>query len=391
MELVASQSYANFRAWVPRNVFPIGVQHPRPWQYYDWGPRSYPEPILCLHSLIGSAESFFHQVISIAPRGYRILTVQIPVYWTVPEFCDAFHSFLEILNLRRIHIYGAGLGGFLALQYTTRKPEHIASIILTHSFLSTEHLNLDIPYSASVLRWLPEFLIRSTMRAILPKGRASLEMVNAAEFAIGHTMCCSRDVLASRMALSVASSSVISRVPIPQSHITLIDTLDRPSTQAIELSERTAEQLPNARRALLKSGADFPYLSVAEDINVHLVVHLRRHAPAPTAPMSIPPPARPRPLPSSAIRRRLADHEKEKIVEVVAEPSVPKRAQEIVEKEAVMEKNVVKSDDVGNFVSQSSGASLLEDMENPLEITAAESHYRGGSPNSASLSSAFRQ
>lgn len=303
MELESSQSYANFRAWCPRKEVSIGVLHPIPWRYYDWGPKSYPEPIICLHSLIGSAESFYQQIISIASRGYRILSVQVPVYWTVAEFCDAFHSFLETIPHRRLHLYGAGLGGFLAMHYAARKPDRIASLVLTHSFLSTENLKLRIPYSAGVLRWLPDFLIRSTMRAILPKGRVTIDMANAAELAIGHTMACSRDVLASRLALSVTSSTVVNRVHIPETSITLIDSLDR-QTNALQLSELTAAQFPNARRALLKTGGDFPYISVPDDINVHLIVHLRRNGADPVPDIPIPVPARPMVLPVATRRRR---------------------------------------------------------------------------------------
>ncbi|KAI0565080.1 Maspardin [Gracilaria domingensis] len=303
MELAYSQPFANFRAWVPRNRLPIGHTNPNQWVYYDWGPRSYPEPIICLHSLIGSAESFFYQLIALAPLGYRVITVNIPVYWSVPEFCDALHIFLETLSIRRAHFYGAGLGGFLALHYTARRPERVVSLMLTHSFLSTANLNLPVPYSISVLKWLPSFLVHSTMRAILPKGRTTVQLANAAEFAIGHTLRCNRDTLASRLALSLSTTSVIDRILVPGQRITLIDTLDR-SPAALQLSDDTASQLPRARRALLKRGSDFPYLSVPEDVNVHLVVHMRRNAPKPEGPIPVPPPAKPRPLPPSIVRRR---------------------------------------------------------------------------------------
>lgn len=258
---------------------------------------------MCLHSLIGSAESFYHQIISIAPRGYRIISVQIPVYWTIAEFCDAFHSFLETIPHRRLHLFGAGLGGFLAMHYASRKPDRVASLFLTHSFLTTENLNLRISYSAAVLRWLPEFMVRTTMRAILPKGRVSLDMANAAELAIGHTMLCSRDALASRLALSVTSSTVVNRVHIPETSITLVDSLDRPAN-SLALSELTASQFPTARRALLKKGGDFPYISVPDEVNVHLIVHLRRNGADPISDVSVPVPARPMLMPVSTRRRR---------------------------------------------------------------------------------------
>lgn len=277
--------------------------HPVDWRYYDWGPRDYPEPIICLHSVLGSAECFYHQIISIAPRGYRIISIQIPTYWTVSEFCDALHNFLDTIPHRRVHLYGAGLGGFLAMQYAVRKPERVGSIILTHSFLATEGLKFGIPYSPAMLRWLPDFVIRSTYRAIMPKGRVALDLANAAELAIGHTMLSSREELASRLALSMTDSSVVNRLHIPQSAITIIDTLDR-TPAALELTNRTTGYLPNARRAFLKCGGEFPYISVPDEVNVHLIVHLRRQAPPPAIDIQVPAPAKPRVLPLSARRRR---------------------------------------------------------------------------------------
>lgn len=301
MELAASQAFANFRAWVPRNALTVGSLHPQAWTYYDWGPRSYSEPLLCFHSLVGSSESFFHQIISLAPRGYRVLSVQIPVYWTVDDFCDSFNAFLNMLNLAKIHVYAAGLGGFLALHFNSRKPERVASIALTHSFLSSEPIKHSIPYSPSVLRWLPDFLVRSTMKSILPKGRTSRDQALAAEFAIGHTLSVSRDVLASRLALFVSTSSVSTH--LPKSNTTLIDTLDR-EQNSLQMSNSVAKELPSARRAYLKHGGDFPYLSVPDEVNVHLVVHLRRHAPSPESPVPLPPPARPHPLPPAVLQRK---------------------------------------------------------------------------------------
>lgn len=324
MQLASTQEYANFRAWVPRNVVSVGVQNTQSWLYYDWGPRTYPEPIVCFHSLIGSPESFFNQIISLAPRGYRVLSVQIPTYWTVSDYCDALHAFLDMLSLSRIHVYAAGLGAFLAMQYAVRRPDRIASVMLTHAFLSTEGVAGPIPYSPGVLRWLPDFLVRSTMRALLPKGRTTPSQAYAAEFAIGHTMSLPREILAARLSLLVTKSSVVSRLHIAESRITLIDTLDR-SSSSLTLSERTAKSLSNARRAFLKTGGDYPYLSVPEEVNVHLVVHLRRHAVKPKSPVPLPPPARRRPPPPAPpTYTQQSSKNQESVSENVSESSAAK-------------------------------------------------------------------
>ena len=288
---------------------------------------------MCLHSVLGSAECFFQQIISIAPRGYRVISVQIPAYWTVSEFCDAFHNFVDTIPHRRLHFYGAGLGGFLAMQYAVRKPERVASLMLTHSFLDTQALKFGLPYSAAMLRWLPDFLVRSSYRTIMPKGRVSIELANAAELAIGHTMQRSRDELASRLALSMAHSSVVNRLHIPQTAITIIDTLDR-SAPAVKLTQQTTGYLPDARRAFLKSGGEFPYIAVPDEVNVHLVVHLRRHAQSPVVDLPVPVPAKPKELPLSTRRRREMEEAQRRARDAQAKEENAKKAPPPVAKRA---------------------------------------------------------
>ena len=286
MDVTASQVYANFRAWVPRNVIPVGSQKQQEWVYYDWGPRSYPEPILFLHGVPGSAESFFLQVTSLAPRGYRVISIDLPGYWNTTDFCDALQSFLDIINVSRIHIYGVGLGGFLAMNYVSRRPERVASILLTHSWLTTDSLDFGVRYPVGMLKWLPDFLVRSAIPSIFPKSVDS-----ASEFAVRNTLSASRLKLATRLALSNSSATVVGRLHFPEERITLIDSMQRSSERDIEISEETARHLPGAKCALLKSGGDLPYITVADEVNMHIIVHLRRHAPAPTEFPTIPPPA----------------------------------------------------------------------------------------------------
>lgn len=215
------------------------------------------------------------------------------------------------------------------MHYAVRKPDRVASLMLTHSFLATDSLKLGIPYSPSMLRWLPDFLVRSSYRGIMPKGRVSIDLANAAELAIGHTMQRSRDELASRLALTMARSSVANRLHIPQTAITIIDTLDR-SPAAVELTQQTANYLPDARRAFLKTGGEFPYIAVPDEVNVHLVVHLRRHAKAPLVDQRVPVPAKPLVLPLSSRRRREMEEAQKKTREEQAKEENAKKPAGIV-------------------------------------------------------------
>lgn len=299
-----SLSYANFRAWVPRNLLSVGTLNPQDWVYYDWGPRRYAEPLVCLHPVIGSAESFHLQLLALADRGYRVIAPQVPVYWSAAEFCDGFHMFLDMLRIRRVHLYGGGLGAFLALQYSSRRPERVVSLALTHAFLSTSSVEHTIPYSPAVLRWLPDFFVRAAVRGLCPKGTVEVHIAEAAEFSIQNTIAASRDELASRLAILVTPSTVVGRLHVSEDRMTRIDVVDSSLAHDTVADEEMEKALPNTRRALLKSGGDYPFLGNPDEVSMHLVVHLRRNAAPPAEPLPQPPPARPLPV----VRRRGRSH-----------------------------------------------------------------------------------
>ena len=56
--------------------------------------------------------------------------------------------------------------------------------------------------------------------------------------------------------------------------ITIIDVFDRCSLNQ-RVREETYKCYPNAKLAHLKSGGNFPFLSRSEEVNLHLVIHLR--------------------------------------------------------------------------------------------------------------------
>ena len=50
-------------------------------RYYDGGPRK-GEVLLCLPGASGTAEIFYKQMLILCPKGYRVVTVQFPPYYT---------------------------------------------------------------------------------------------------------------------------------------------------------------------------------------------------------------------------------------------------------------------------------------------------------------------
>uniref|UniRef100_A0A4W5LK87 Maspardin n=1 Tax=Hucho hucho TaxID=62062 RepID=A0A4W5LK87_9TELE len=69
--------------------------------------------------------------------------MQYPVYWDLLEFCDGFRKLLDHLQLDKVHLFGASLGGFLAQKFAehTHKSPRVHSLILCNSFSDTSIFN----------------------------------------------------------------------------------------------------------------------------------------------------------------------------------------------------------------------------------------------------------
>lgn len=77
---------------------------------------------------------------SILPRCVcRLFKVEPPVYWNVKEWCDGFRKLLDYMELDRVHLFGASLGGFLAQKFAEINSHcpRVVSLVLCNSFTDT--------------------------------------------------------------------------------------------------------------------------------------------------------------------------------------------------------------------------------------------------------------
>jgi maspardin len=265
----APGDYIYFKSQVPLHKIPIGA---RQWRYYDSGPKAVP-PLICLPGLAGTADVFYKQVMTLSMKGYRVISVDIPRVWNHHEWVTAFEKFLDAIDVHYIHIYGTSLGGFLAQLFAQHRPRRVRSLILSNTFLETRSFSTAMPW-APVVGWAPSFLLKRYVLTGIPKGPHEPFIADSVDFVVSQVETLSRDDLASRLTLTVDSVTV-GTLLLSDSFITLIDTNDY-GTIPQQLKEEVSERYPGARRAYLKSGGDFPFLSRPDEVNLHLQLHLRR-------------------------------------------------------------------------------------------------------------------
>ncbi|KAL5552249.1 hypothetical protein UlMin_002425 [Ulmus minor] len=265
----APGDYIYFKSQVPLHKIPIGTKQ---WRYYDFGPKVVP-PLICLPGTAGTADVYYKQIMALSFKGYRIISVDIPRVWNHHEWIQAFEKFLDAIDVHHIHLYGTSLGGFLAQLFAQHRPRRVRSLILSNSFLETRSFSAAMPW-APIVGWTPSFLLKRYILTGIRDGPHEPFIADSVDFVVSQVETLSREDLASRLTLTVDAASVGSLL-LPDSLITIIDTNDYCAIPQ-QLKDQLSERYPEARRAYLKSGGDFPFLSRPDEVNLHLQLHLRR-------------------------------------------------------------------------------------------------------------------
>ncbi|ETV85160.1 hypothetical protein H257_03000 [Aphanomyces astaci] len=245
------------------------------WEFYDVGDRKL-TPLVCLPGTVGGP-LIFHRVIAALQEagGYRVIALQHPVVWTHQEWVHSFDRFLDALNLPSVHIYGVCLGAFLAQRYSSVYPRRVLSLAFTNGFCNTKVFGANSP-CVKMLPMLPTFYLKKyvvgnfshdgtsdAVRATMAYMRAQLDAL-------------SQPQLASRLTLVSLSSDHLSwGISIPHTRVTLIDSYGSNNEFTTELREQMYERYPDAKKALMKTAGDFPYLSHDDEVILQLRVHLR--------------------------------------------------------------------------------------------------------------------
>jgi len=265
----APGDYTYFKSQVPLHKIPIGSKQ---WRYYDFGPKVVP-PLVCLPGTAGTADVYYKQIMSLSMKGYRVISVDIPRVWNHHEWIQVFEKFLDAIDVHHIHLYGTSLGGFLAQLFAQHRPRRVRSLILSNSFLDTRSFSAEMPW-APIVSWTPSFLLKRYVLTGIRDGPHEPFIADSVDFVVSQVETLSRDDLASRLTLTVDAASV-GPLLLSDSFITIMDTNDYCAIPQ-QLKDELSERYPEARRASLKTGGDFPFLSRPDEVNLHLQLHLRR-------------------------------------------------------------------------------------------------------------------
>ncbi|XP_012280352.1 maspardin isoform X2 [Orussus abietinus] len=244
------------------------------WKVYDSGPKTIKCPVICLPPVSGSADIFFKQILGLAAKGYRVISAEAPVYWSVKEWCDGFKKLLDYMELDRVHLFGASLGGFLAQKFVELNFHcpRVTSLVLCNTFTDTSVFNFN--ESAALFWILPSLVLKKMVMGNFLTQKVDGEIVDAIDFMVERLESLTQSELASRLTMNCINCYVqphkVSHLPI-----TIVDVFDDYALSSV-VREEMYKCYPNAKLAHLKSGGNFPYLSRSPEVNLHLQIHLRQ-------------------------------------------------------------------------------------------------------------------
>jgi len=130
------------------------------------------EPVLLLHGFGASADNW-NRFAARLIKHYRVIAPDLPgwgqstridsVSYAYPQQVERLHQFLGSLGLRRMHLVGHSMGGFLASAYAARYPEQVITLglIAPHGVAEPQPSELALSVAAGdnwlVATSVPEF------------------------------------------------------------------------------------------------------------------------------------------------------------------------------------------------------------------------------------------
>lgn len=261
-----------------------------------------PPVLIFLPGATETADVFYKQILELS-KSYRCISVFWPDYWSIANFNFGFRTFLESLNIKRAHLFGSNLGGFLAQKFASslHGRNRVLSIILYSTWIDTNVFRRSgaasffwmMPKLALITTVLPTNNYQdlhnqqstvsiknrnsnhrtATMSRQVMNSTASRDELRAMSFMSDRLKGMSQSELASRLTLNYTSDYVNPTHMPSNIFLTIIELFDRYDlNNTVHLGLH--KLYPNAKVALLKSGGDYPYLVRAADVNIHITTHM---------------------------------------------------------------------------------------------------------------------
>lgn len=219
-------------------------------------------PVILIHGIGGSVENFLPALEPLAAR-HRVYALDLPGHGltdkpaALPDFDRFVDHFMQHLEIRRAHIVGHAMGGWVALSLTLQFPERVDHLVLMDSTGLGRELSLN--FRLPVLPVVGDRLARG-----LPGTQ------QAAQQAV-------MQVLRRSVDISGQKARLIDRIRrgLPSIHSPVLIIWGREDEVVpVKHAEKAAQLIPGARLHILENCKHLPMIEKTQEVNALLVEFL---------------------------------------------------------------------------------------------------------------------
>lgn len=155
-------------------------------------------PLLCIHGLGGTKASFMTTVSALAPRGHRVIAIDLPGFgdsskpysapFDAPWFAGVVGELLDVLGIERASLAGNSMGGRIAIEMGIAAPERVDKLVLLAPALAWLRerpwkwlLQMPLP-RLGYLQPTPRWAVEPVVRRIVPGGGEGWTAAGVDEF-----------------------------------------------------------------------------------------------------------------------------------------------------------------------------------------------------------------
>lgn len=259
-----------------------GAIHTR---YVEAGSASADEAVVFIHGTGGHLEAFHRNLLPHAEH-YRTIALDMIGHgfsdkpdhdYEIRYYVQHLLDFCDALRLRRIHVHGESLGGWIAAQFAIDHPDRTATLTLnTAGGLNTDPKVMERVYSLTmkaVAEVSPETVRRRLEFLMHDKGMVTDDLAELRYRiysqpgfvrAMEHILCLQH--METRMR-NVLTEESLSRIKAPS----LVIWTEHDPTAPVATGERFARAIPDARLVVMQDCAHWPQWEKPEEFNrLHL-------------------------------------------------------------------------------------------------------------------------
>ena len=147
--------------------------------------------VIFLHGFLEN-QTMWKDIISDLPKKYRAITLDLPGHGesenlgyihTMEDMAEVVNALVDTLKLKKVFLAGHSMGGYVALAFAEKYPDHIRGIILQNSTAraDSDKKKLDRDRAIALVKENPKSFVRKSIPNLFrPKNRIALrETVNS--------------------------------------------------------------------------------------------------------------------------------------------------------------------------------------------------------------------